>query len=282
MVSSLKSGPTNAQKSRLSWGQFLFPVGSKDAVTLDQIELDFSDVFGPAPIQLSVEVNENAEASDLVYDDPVVVYSRSHSLVGPSSYVNQSLKLSMLALCESENLVEFVECVSEEDCTKSLVLSRNDEKSSNSPEENLLGVQVVGIDDFEILKVVGQGAFGKVFQVRKKGTSDVYAMKVMRKDKIMEKNHAEYMKAERDILTKVHHPFIVQLRYSFQVGCRCLWICLCKFPQAVKVTRSISPCRRSIGCISCWTSLTGATYSFSSIIKDFSGHSCTLALFLKQ
>ncbi|KAJ6819172.1 serine/threonine-protein kinase AtPK2/AtPK19-like [Iris pallida] len=45
-------------------------------------------------------------------------------------------------------------------------------------------------------------------------------MKVMRKDRIMEKNHAEYMKAERDILTQVEHPFVVQLRYSFQTKYR--------------------------------------------------------------
>ncbi|KAF9624703.1 hypothetical protein IFM89_012996 [Coptis chinensis] len=41
-------------------------------------------------------------------------------------------------------------------------------------------------------------------------------MKVMRKDTIIKKNHVDYMKAERDILTKVVHPFIVQLQYSFQ------------------------------------------------------------------
>ncbi|EEF52082.1 ribosomal protein S6 kinase, putative [Ricinus communis] len=41
-------------------------------------------------------------------------------------------------------------------------------------------------------------------------------MKVMRKDIIIKKNHVDYMKAERDILTKVVHPFVVQLRYSFQ------------------------------------------------------------------
>lgn len=41
-------------------------------------------------------------------------------------------------------------------------------------------------------------------------------MKVMRKDNIIKKNHVDYMKAERDILTKVLHPFIVPLRYSFQ------------------------------------------------------------------
>lgn len=73
-----------------------------------------------------------------------------------------------------------------------------------------------GLDDFEVLKVVGQGAFAKVYQVRKIGTSEIFAMKVMRKDKILEKDHAEYMKTERDVLTKIDHPFVVRLRYSFQ------------------------------------------------------------------
>lgn len=81
--------------------------------------------------------------------------------------------------------------------------------------DDSIKAQSVGLEDFEVMKLVGRGAFGKVFQVRKWGTTEIYAMKVMRKDKILEKNHAEYMKAERDILTKIRHPFIVQLRYSF-------------------------------------------------------------------
>jgi p70 ribosomal S6 kinase len=71
-------------------------------------------------------------------------------------------------------------------------------------------------DDFDILKLVGQGAFGKVFQVRKKDSGGIYAMKVMKKDRIIAKDQAEYTKAERDILTAVTHPFVVSLRYSFQ------------------------------------------------------------------
>mmetsp|Transcript_8627 Transcript_8627/g.34885 ORF Transcript_8627/g.34885 Transcript_8627/m.34885 type:complete len:630 (-) Transcript_8627:1620-3509(-) len=71
-------------------------------------------------------------------------------------------------------------------------------------------------DDFEMLCLVGQGAFGKVFQVRKKDTGSVYAMKVMKKEIIIEREQTDYMKAERDILTVIHHPFIVTLRYSFQ------------------------------------------------------------------
>ena len=70
-------------------------------------------------------------------------------------------------------------------------------------------MQKIGVGDFELLKVVGQGAVVKVFQVKRNGTPEIYAMKVMRKDKIMEKNHAEYTKAKRDILTRIVHPFIV-------------------------------------------------------------------------
>lgn len=104
------------------------------------------------------------------------------------------------------------------ECVEGLTIKEIDESSvDENVKRDSMKVRGVGIEDFEVLKVVGQGAFGRVYQVRKKNTSEIYAMKVMRKDKIMEKNHAEYMKAERDILTKIDHPFVVQLKYSFQV-----------------------------------------------------------------
>lgn len=200
----------------------LFPVNDPGTASTDHIELDFCDVFGP----LTVEVNniDSAtgesieESSELVYDDPAVIYTRSHSLVGPSNCISQSLKLSKLTIHESDDSLELVERLSEEtieDIKESSFDNVVIEESLNN--ENAMKIQRVSIEDFEILKVVGQGAFAKVYQVRKKGTSEIYAMKVMRKDKIMEKNHAEYMKAEREILTKIEHPFVVQLRYSFQV-----------------------------------------------------------------
>lgn len=217
MVSSQFSGMSVAGMCK----PLLFPVNDPGTVTTDHIEMDFSDVFGP----LTVEVNniDNPsfdsvdESSELVYDDPEVIFARSHSLVGPSNCVSQSLKLSKLTIHESDsdNLLELVESVTEEaiEDIKEVI----NEESLNDEDRSLVEIERVSIDDFEVLKVVGQGAFAKVYQVRKKGTSEIYAMKVMRKDKIMEKNHAEYMKAEREILTKIEHPFVVQLRYSFQV-----------------------------------------------------------------
>jgi serine/threonine protein kinase len=57
-----------------------------------------------------------------------------------------------------------------------------------------------------------------VFQVRQRGSGIVYAMKVMRKERILQKDHGDYVKAERDLLTAVLHPYIVTLRYSFQTA----------------------------------------------------------------
>ena len=57
--------------------------------------------------------------------------------------------------------------------------------------------------DFDILCVLGRGAFGKVFQVRNRIDGKIYAMKVMRKDVVFEKDHVHYITAERTIMTQV-------------------------------------------------------------------------------
>lgn len=58
-----------------------------------------------------------------------------------------------------------------------------------------------------------------MFQVRKLDSGRVYAMKVMRKERILERDHGDYVRAERDVLTAVFHPYIVTLRFSFQARC---------------------------------------------------------------
>lgn len=229
MVSSQLPSVAKSYMPKSFRNDFLQPLSSPD-VPAEQVELDFSDVFGPLPIQalnepsngISEGTRPPANMSELVYDDPEVICNRSHSLVGPSSFVSQSLKLGRLTLHETEDSVELIESLIGETIKEDQELN---DSIAQEPDNILMTARTIGLEDFEVMKVVGQGAFGKVFQVKKKGTSEIYAMKVMRKDKIMEKNHAEYMKAERDILTKIDHPFVVQLRYSFQVNLSKLYFC---------------------------------------------------------
>ena len=69
--------------------------------------------------------------------------------------------------------------------------------------------------DFQLLCVIGMGAFGRVLQVRNRVDSKVYAMKVISKKVLRRKNSVENMRAEQEILTKIKHPFIMQLQCSF-------------------------------------------------------------------
>ena len=71
--------------------------------------------------------------------------------------------------------------------------------------------------DFELLKVIGKGAFGKVLQVRNKQSSQILAMKVISKRLLRRKlGYIENVQAERNILTRVKHPFVVTMHCSFQ------------------------------------------------------------------
>ena len=81
--------------------------------------------------------------------------------------------------------------------------------------------QVVSMANFDLLKVLGKGSYGKVILVRKKDGKDVgecYAMKVLKKRHVHQKRQVEHTKTERDVLASIKHPFIVKLHYAFQTG----------------------------------------------------------------
>uniref|UniRef100_A0A8C5EAQ1 Ribosomal protein S6 kinase n=1 Tax=Gouania willdenowi TaxID=441366 RepID=A0A8C5EAQ1_GOUWI len=91
-----------------------------------------------------------------------------------------------------------------------------------SPLANLTGhTERVGMENFELLKVLGTGAYGKVFLVRKNTGHDagqLYAMKVLKKAAIVQKaKTTEHTRTERQVLEHIRQsPFLVTLHYAFQ------------------------------------------------------------------
>uniref|UniRef100_A0A3B3D8R7 Ribosomal protein S6 kinase n=1 Tax=Oryzias melastigma TaxID=30732 RepID=A0A3B3D8R7_ORYME len=87
---------------------------------------------------------------------------------------------------------------------------------------NLTGhTERVGMENFELLKVLGTGAYGKVFLVRKNSGHDagqLYAMKVLKKAAIVQKaKTTEHTRTERQVLEHIRQsPFLVTLHYAFQ------------------------------------------------------------------
>lgn len=77
------------------------------------------------------------------------------------------------------------------------------------------------LTDFEVRGTLGTGTFARVLLVRHRapassGTQNYFAMKVLRKADIVRLRQVEHVNAERYILSRVHHPFIVDLFATFQ------------------------------------------------------------------
>jgi len=77
------------------------------------------------------------------------------------------------------------------------------------------------VNSFESIKIIGRGAFGEVHLVRMKGTDNVYAMKKLKKAKMIEKDQVAHVRAERNALADAEstyddNPWVTRLYYSFQ------------------------------------------------------------------
>ncbi|KAJ6882891.1 serine/threonine protein kinase IRE [Populus alba x Populus x berolinensis] len=80
---------------------------------------------------------------------------------------------------------------------------------------NMSSKDRTSIEDFEIIKPISRGAFGRVFLARKRATGDLFAIKVLKKADMIRKNAVQSILEERDILITVSNPFVVRFFYSF-------------------------------------------------------------------
>nr|CAB3471918.1 unnamed protein product [Digitaria exilis] len=72
------------------------------------------------------------------------------------------------------------------------------------------------VDDFELLTIIGRGAFGEVRLCREKTSNNIYAMKKLKKSDMVVRGQVEHVRAERNLLAEVASHCIVKLYYSFQ------------------------------------------------------------------
>ena len=93
-------------------------------------------------------------------------------------------------------------------------------EKNNSQEENKESSELVTVklsyQDFEPLKLIGTGSFGKVLLVKYNSNNNLYAMKVLNKSQIKLKKQEENTKNERDLMVKLNNPFILSIKFAFQ------------------------------------------------------------------
>ena len=87
-------------------------------------------------------------------------------------------------------------------------------KNQEEPTDNI-SVKIT-YDDFEPLKLLGTGSFGRVLLVRYKNNNNLYAMKVLIKEQIKHTHQEIHTKTERDLMVKINNPFIINIKFAFQ------------------------------------------------------------------
>jgi len=77
------------------------------------------------------------------------------------------------------------------------------------------GSKKLTFENFEFLKVLGKGTFGKVILCREKSSNLLYAIKILKKEVIIKKDEVEHTMTENRVLQSTRHPFLIGLKYSF-------------------------------------------------------------------
>lgn len=85
----------------------------------------------------------------------------------------------------------------------------------------------IGLDHFNFLAVLGKGNFGKVMLAETKSTRKLYAIKVLKKEFIIENDEVESTKSEKRVFliaNKERHPFLLTLHACFQTETRVYFV----------------------------------------------------------
>lgn len=80
----------------------------------------------------------------------------------------------------------------------------------------LKNTQKLSIEDFTTVSVIGKGSYAKVILVKKLESGKLYAMKILKKEKVEKKKQEKNVVVERNILANVNHPFVIEFFASFQ------------------------------------------------------------------
>jgi len=109
---------------------------------------------------------------------------------------------------------------------QNLPVAKQQALSQEPPAQQGMGRRI-GLEHFNFLAVLGKGAFGKVMLAETKATKMLYAIKVLKKEFIIEKDEVESIKSEKRVFlvaNKERHPFLLNLHACFQTETRVYFV----------------------------------------------------------
>ena len=98
------------------------------------------------------------------------------------------------------------------------LIDKNDPNNSNEEKNKEIEISYpkLSYKDFEPLKLLGTGSFGRVLLVRFISNNKLYAMKILGKNQLKITHQEEHTKTERDLMVKLSSPFLITIKFAFQ------------------------------------------------------------------
>ncbi|XP_018440481.1 uncharacterized protein LOC108812654 [Raphanus sativus] len=157
------------------------------------------------------------EQPNLETDEEAVSNTTKQKVAAAKHYIENHYKEQMKILQERKERRSLLEQkladadVSEEDQNNLIKFLEKKETEYMRLQRHKLGVA-----DFDLLTMIGKGAFGEVRVCREKTTGQVYAMKKLKKAEMLRRGQVEHVRSERNLLAEVDSNYIVKLYCSFQ------------------------------------------------------------------
>ena len=104
----------------------------------------------------------------------------------------------------------------EKSCSAAESSDSGDPLKTSTPRQKKANDALPCEDDYELVKLISNGAYGAVHLVRHRQTRQRFAMKKINKQNLLLRNQVEQAFAERDILCFTDNPFVVSLQCSFE------------------------------------------------------------------
>jgi serine/threonine protein kinase len=155
------------------------------------------------------------------------IFSKSNTQTNPKNDFNIISLSDDKDIKNTKNIKEkkipLLEISSNEDSNKIMINNKNNllsPKGYEGKEKDAFQAKEfkskVTLNDFQVIKMLGKGAFGKVLLVYNEELKKYFAMKTLKKANIKKYQQTKHTKEERKILEKIDYPFISKLYYAFQ------------------------------------------------------------------
>ena len=216
-INSYTSSPPDSQRSSLI-----------ESTSLSAIKTPKS--FSKVAESLNREYEESKFNFDNKTPTRKISFDRQHSCIEPLETTELDKEYKKLFTTNDEKKITTGEDQSDQSSSDDSVISHEKEIFSLSPilkgyysdsevrkfDKTQKHSCEVGMQDFEFIKIIGKGAYGRVWLVKKKTTEDLYAIKIINFAELLERNQLKSLKAERDIFGVITSDFVVKAVWTFR------------------------------------------------------------------